>query len=62
MLLVGKPVSRLILQKIHLSLEGRDCLHSQAHETVRLRAVNLLQHESGEEGCIAFGARHEFFP
>ena len=62
MLLVGKPVSRLILQKIHLSLEGRDCLHSQAHETVRLRAVNLLQHESGEEGCIAFGARHKFFP
>ena len=61
-LLVGKPVSRLILQKIHLPLEGSDCLHSQAHETVRLRAVNLLQHEGGEEGRIAFSARHKFFP
>jgi len=59
---VGKPAARLVLQQIHLPLEGGDCLHGKAHETVRLRTVNLLQHESREKGRIPLGVSHELLP
>ena len=61
-LLVLQPALGLVLQQIHLALERRHVRSREAHGRIRLRAVNLLQHQRRVDDLMACGHSQQIVP
>ena len=61
-LLVLQPALGLVLQQIHLALERRHVRSRETHGRIRLRAVNLLQHQRRVDDLMACGHSQQIVP